>query len=92
MSRQIHDFISGEILEVSDLVETPGQGVSGVVKGKTIRIGSEKYVKGTNTHRGTAVFVSIDNRYLGFYRISNIYRKGLKNLVAYLAKRYRISL
>jgi Cu+-exporting ATPase len=92
LSRQICDFIGGDTMEVRDVIETPGQGVLGVVNGKTIKLGSENYIKGTSSHKGTAVFVSIDDKYAGFFRISNIYRKGLKDLVAYFSKKYRISL
>ena len=74
------------------MVENAGKGISGVVDGKKVKLGSELFIKGTQEKKGTAVFVSVNDEVLGFYSISNVYRKGLDELISYFKGKFKMSL
>lgn len=92
LSRQIHEHISSEISEVLDVAEIAGKGITGIIDGQKVILGSEFFVKGTHQTKGTNVFVSVNDEVLGFYSISNVYRKGLNELVEYFKGKFKMSL
>jgi Cu+-exporting ATPase len=80
-------------LEVIDYKEIPGQGISGIVQGKQIRIGNSRFVTGhTNDYSGTTVvYISFENVMYGFFQFSNQYRDTVPALIKDLKRRYRLS-
>jgi P-type Cu+ transporter len=96
LSRIVAQWIGNmEILSVSKFEEIPGKGISGMVNGKQIKIGSFDFAGGEQTKSpykalNSEVHISIDGEYFGCYIIENQYRKGLKPLIDKLKKHYRL--
>jgi P-type Cu+ transporter len=78
---------------VRDYLENLGEGISGIIEGKFVRIGSAKFVTNNKKYLslGTQVYVSIDDNYLGYFEIKNVYRNNLKNVIEKLTKKFKLS-
>lgn len=80
-------------LNIENYSEESGKGISGMINSKTILVGSRKFVSSKNIDENnisTNVYVSIDNKELGYFRITNVYRAGLKEIASSLAKKYKL--
>ena len=80
-------------LNIENYSEESGKGISGIINSKTILVGSRKFVSSKNIDENnisTNVYVSIDNKELGYFRITNVYRAGLKEIASSLAKKYKL--
>jgi Cu+-exporting ATPase len=88
--------MDSESLEsVKDLTEHPGMGIQGTVKNKIIKIGSQDFsgVKATqNNTMVSKVFVSVDNKYVGYFGIKGTYRTGFRSVLSKLNKSYELLL
>lgn len=66
-----------DLFSVTELEEITGQGIQAKVNGKNIRVGRASFagspIELTNEH--TAVYVSIDNQYIGYITFTDIVRK-----------------
>lgn len=78
------------VYEVSHFTEETGKGLSGNILGRTVKIGSEEFIKGCSAEQnetGSNVFISLDGVAKGYFTVNNNYRKGLnenvKNLSSY---------
>ncbi len=83
LSRMICRYLgSHKRLPVTELTEAAGRGITALVNGYQIRIGSEQHVSGYSrgTSAGTKVHVSVDGNYRGYFAFAHQYREGLKNL------------
>jgi len=89
--RQLHGF---EALPVTGFRELPAMGIEGEVQGRFLRIGSREFVTGATAANDSSgrVFISVDEQMLGFVRIKNHYRDGMKEVLSELAKRYELHL
>ncbi len=70
-------------------VEVPGRGLFGRVNNMDVKIGSEQYVTNSESSGervNSEVHVSIDDHYLGWYKISNQYREGIEEVMQNLGK------
>ena len=78
---------------VDDCQEHIGHGLEGIVKGQKIRLGSQEYVTGlaNKIQNGTAVYLSIDGNYAGYFKFSNHYRTEIPSLLKELRGGYRLS-
>lgn len=80
--------------EVLNFKEIPGKGLEGIVNNNIIKIGSENYIKNINNILyktfNTKVFISINNKIIGYYLFHNSYRKGLKSFFKKLHINYEI--
>lgn len=78
---------------INEFQELIGQGLAGEVNGHQIRLGSHEYVRGkdNNVPPGTAVHVTIDGNYLGYFQFSNHYRTEILPLLKELKSRFRLS-
>ncbi len=82
-------------LKTNSFTEEKGKGCRAIISGKEIKIGSLGYVTGNNVKalgKGSTVYVSIDDKLLGFYVIQKEYREGLQQLIVELKKQYRLAL
>jgi len=80
---------------VSDFREIPASGLSAVVDGRLVKAGSESFVTGTEgefTTYASRVFVSIDERLMGFISIRNQYRPGMDTAIRDLTRNYGLHL
>ncbi len=77
------------------VVEVAGRGIFGKVNGLDIKLGSEEYVTNTEAIREQAesvVYASIDNKLIGYYKISNLYRDGFEKVITILKKDFELYL
>lgn len=92
LSKSIDQFLVSDVLyPYPQVTEYPGKGLECL----GIRIGSFVFVTGDTQQEDfdfttSDVYVSVNRKYKGRFRIQNIYRNGLKELVQRLKKRYQI--
>jgi len=81
-------------LEVESFKELPSLGVTASINNKRINIGSRKFVTGKDDNEplSTNVYVFIEDKILGYYKIENQYRDGLKEVIESLKKKYDLYL
>ncbi|MEW6506508.1 MAG: heavy metal translocating P-type ATPase metal-binding domain-containing protein [Bacteroidota bacterium] len=95
LSRAIYDYLQNvNVKTVDSFNEITGEGITAIVNGKQIKVGSEFFITGLKNTYGnnTQVFVSIDGNMIGSFSISNKYREGLKEIIYSLEKQFDISL
>lgn len=94
LSRMLYDFLpDGKRPEVENFTEVLGKGLSGMVDGKKIQLGSAAFVGHENENiLNTYIYVKINNIIKGHYIFNNAYRKGLKNNLKSFAKNYTIAI
>ncbi|MFH1525456.1 MAG: heavy metal translocating P-type ATPase metal-binding domain-containing protein [Bacteroidota bacterium] len=95
-SRALLQFLNSEETEkCEDFIEIPGEGLQAVIDNKKIKIGSRNFVSvGNNSFpnkSGSTVFYSIEGKIKGYFRVTNLYRNGLKDIGAALSKNYSVS-
>lgn len=83
-----------ELLPVTKFQEIPSLGITGITQGKKINMGSSKFVTGKDDDipNSTNVYVFIENKILGYFKIENIYRTGLREVLNKLKKTYSLFL
>ncbi|MBI2729403.1 MAG: heavy metal translocating P-type ATPase metal-binding domain-containing protein [Sphingobacteriales bacterium] len=79
--------------EVIGFSEVKGEGIEGFVNGELVALGSKRFIKGkfTKPDEGTRVYVSVENKPLGYFRFQNHYRETLPALVSDLKKQFDLS-
>ncbi len=95
LSATIKDSItSDKIYDVTDFQEIPSLGISGVVNGKQINMGSSKFVTGKDDDmpNSTNVYIFIEDTILGYFKIENSYRPGLNEVIKKLKNDYSLYL
>jgi len=95
LSITIKEHIKQETdLKVEGFKEIASLGITGMVDGKRVNIGSRKFVTGKDDDQplSTNVYVFIEDRILGYFKIENQYRKGLKEVIESLKKKYELYL
>ncbi len=83
-----------KLIEIENFQEIPSLGITAIVNGIKINIGSKKFVSGkdeTDTD-STNVHVFIGDSILGFFKIENIYREGLKEVINNFRKHNKLYL
>jgi len=87
LSKAITQYYCMQVTPVVDhFREAPGQGVLGNVRGMHITLGSKQFVTGHESIAETDsnVFIAIDNKLRGHYKISNHYRDHIAGLLTAL--------
>jgi len=95
LSRRLYDFLPPyEIQNIDQFEEITGKGIQGFIDGNFIKIGSSSHVNYADekAHHQTAVYVSINGKYIGKYVFENQYRKGLEQLFKSLSKDYNVKI
>lgn len=106
LSRLIYESIDiNEFYSVSEYNETVSEGISGIIDGKSIKLGSLSFLlegldygyetlknEITKSAFTTNVFLSISNQIKGFFSFNNKYRDGLNRTVKELNEEYDLSL
>jgi len=73
------------LLTVEGYKEISGLGITGVVDAHRVMLGSRKFVAGSEAadeSRISSVYLSIDNKLRGFYKMDNLYRDGLDDVIS----------
>lgn len=83
-----------ENLKVTDFKETAGKGITGVVNGVKVYVGSAQWVGNNEIQQaaGSSTYVKIGDKILGCYQIKNKYREGFDKLINNLKSNYNIHL
>ncbi len=96
LSKKIFDSIDDKtIFPVTNFEEQLGQGISGVVYGHSLKIGSRefvKYDKEKDESLKTKIYVSIDDCYVGKFIFSNSYRSRIDQVINLLRPKFSLSL
>jgi P-type Cu+ transporter len=95
LSRKIFNSLEGEeLFPVTKFDEIPGLGITGVVYGNQIKVGSKVFINGSTdeNNTGTKIFVSINDILLGYFSVTNSYREGIVEVIKALGSKYKISL
>ena len=77
IANAIKDEYNDKLYEVTDYKEISGQGISCIINNQKVLIGNEKLLKNNNiefnktTDIGTIIYISIDNKYIGYIVISD---------------------
>jgi Cu+-exporting ATPase len=96
LSRKLYESMAEVPTEApSKFEEIPGLGIFGVVKGRELRIGSQKFVENENhldfqNLRGSekeksGVFVLIDGEIKGHFEVKSHFREGLAQVLAFFS-------
>ena len=73
------------LLAVDGYKEIAGLGIAGMVNNHRILLGSRKFVSGSESNdesKISSVYVSIDNKLRGFFKMENHYREGLSEVIS----------
>jgi Cu+-exporting ATPase len=73
------------LLPVEDYKEISGLGITGVVGNHRIMLGSRRFIAGneaSDESKISSVYVSIDNKLRGYFKMENHYREGLNEVIA----------
>ncbi|HUH33363.1 MAG TPA: heavy metal translocating P-type ATPase metal-binding domain-containing protein, partial [Daejeonella sp.] len=95
LSREIVKWLSvNAFSDVADYRETAGKGISGIVNGHSILIGSSVFAGAAEGMKddSSTVHVAIDNKYQGFFRIKQQWRTGLKSFISGLKDKFNFHL
>lgn len=95
LSREIVRWLGiDELWDVADYREIAGKGISGVVNGHEVRVGSSVFVGSSesNKENSATVYVSIDDQLKGFFQVKQQWRTGLKALIARLKDKFNFHL
>ena len=83
-----------DLYEIEKFNEIPSLGITGEINGSKINIGSKKFVTGkdeTDTN-STNVYVFLGGSVLGYFKIENVYREGLKQVISNFKLTNKLSL
>ena len=79
-------------LFMEDIIEIPGKGIMGMVNSNRIRIGSHNFiVGGTAPEAISSVYVAVNGKQKGYFKIKNHYRNEIFPLLRKLKNQYSIS-
>lgn len=95
LSLKIYNSLeSDDYFPVTKFDEIPGLGITGVVYGNLIKVGSKEFVNQRLEADiiTTKIFVSINEETLGYFSIVNSYREGISDVIKSLGKRFKLSL
>ncbi len=103
LSKSTYDRLNGsKSYEIENYEEHAGRGVQGFVLGNIVKLGSLNFVKEdisdepdsplyNSDEFGSQVYLAINCQIIGYFNISNSYRKGFENVMRELGKRYKLA-
>jgi len=96
LSKTICNSIDGdELIAINDFQEIPSLGITGMINGVRINMGSRYFVTGEKAedeNLKTEVWVYFENTILGHFQLENEYREGLQELISKLKKTHELHL
>ena len=83
-----------ESLDIEKFKEIEGMGVSGEYQDHKINLGSKLFVTGKKEEQATSthVFVFIGDEVKGYFKIENMYRTGLQEVISKMKNKYNLFL
>lgn len=96
LSKRIYDSIDvNEVFPVTKFEENLGEGISGIIYGREVKIGSAKFTGNQETdddNLRTKIHLSIDGQVVGKFIVANSYRDGIEEVIGKLISEYHLSL
>lgn len=96
LSKRIYDSIDmNEVFPATRFEEKPGFGISGVIYGNELKLGSAKFVgeeKDIDDNLQTKIHLSINGQVIGIFIVANSYRDGISDVIKKLSEDYHLSL
>lgn len=96
LSKTLFNSISGEeLLEVKEFQEITSLGITGLINGFRINMGSRFFITGEPSKEenlNTEVWVYLQNSVAGHFQLENEYRPGLRELIKNLEKTHELHL
>ncbi|MBK8556704.1 MAG: HAD-IC family P-type ATPase [Lewinellaceae bacterium] len=87
-SRQIYESLRDVPVELcSHFEELTGQGIRGEILGRSVAIGSSRFIGLDAANTAQGVYVKIANNVRGYFSLKSRYRSGLTALLAYFRQR-----
>ncbi len=83
--------LTGEMVEVKDMNTCPGLGVSAMVEGMKIRMGSSSFFDVEAPAAGTHAIVEVDGAIKAIFLFGNTYKIGLQEMLQGLGEKYNLS-
>lgn len=95
LSRMLYDFLpETSRIKIDDFEEITGKGILASAENQTIKIGSASFLDQSELQSSeiekTALYIKINDVYLGRFNFQNQYRDGLRTLFSTLSKNYQI--
>jgi Cu+-exporting ATPase len=100
LSRKIFESLEvKDLYDVDDYEEITGKGISGIVDGNKILLGSDIFINEKleeckisvkSSFHSTKVFLCINNEIPGYFKISSSYRTGLEQMIEELNYNYSL--
>jgi len=89
-SKSIVQFFAEEnVVSNTNFKETVGKGVEAWIDEHYIKIGSPAFFNKPNELHKSIMYVAIDNKLLGYFITSNVYRKGFSAILKKLDNHYK---
>ncbi|SKB29866.1 heavy metal translocating P-type ATPase [Daejeonella lutea] len=83
----IQKIRTGFYLSVLDFKEIPGKGISGIINGNLVKLGSPTDPRRNNSSAGSAAsHLEVNGIYKGYFKIGQYWRSGLRSLFDDLAQ------
>jgi len=96
LSKSILSFLPiQKIVSVKNYQEIKGLGTSAIIHDVLVKMGSAEFVNGhsvSDWQSGSIVYISINDKPLGFFSIKNAYRKGLQEIITELGTQFELKI
>ena len=93
LSRKIDLFYQSFSLdELSDFAEIEGKGIQAFINGQFIKLGSPEFVGAQPKGGQTSVWVSVDEKVVGYFLFNNPFRDGLEENFESMRENFQLSL
>lgn len=94
LSKKLFDYLGkGDLLPVQNFKEHIGKGLEAVINNQKVKVGSASFLSVNsekNTISGSKVYVSFNDKIVGFFIIKNAYREGLESIIQQLSANYKL--
>ncbi|WP_324672245.1 heavy metal translocating P-type ATPase [Hymenobacter sp. GOD-10R] len=101
LSQRLAKELGSSKLPIANYFEVPGQGLSGLVAGREVKVGSAAFVRAevkgqedlehSADTRQSRVYVAVDGEYLGCFVFYNVYREHMQEVLQTLGKHYHLA-
>lgn len=93
LSKAIKTYLKVEQFpQIKHYKNTDGKGIEAWIDEQYYKIGSASFVKAQDQIQSTAVYISIDNQYIGRFEIQQNYRSGLQQLIQQLQDKFQLAI
>ena len=93
LSRKIYEYFDNAALfDITEFAEYPGRGIHAEILGHSIKLGSLNFIGAPDNNGLGNVWFKIDDATKGSFKVSNVYREGIEELLNSLKGKYSLYL